>query len=65
MAGQAIKRNFIANGYKFLFTPTRSELNLFDLQAVKEWFIKNKPTVVVVIAAAKVGGNPSEFCRTN
>ncbi len=70
MAGQAIKRNFIKNGYKFLFTPTRSELNLCDMQSVKEWFIENKPTVVVV-AAAKVGGiiansnEPTEFLLEN
>ena len=70
MAGQAIKRNFIKNGYKFLFTPTRSELNLFDMEAVKEWFIENKPKVVVV-AAAKVGGivanstEPTEFLLEN
>jgi len=70
MAGQAIKRNFIKNGYKFLFTPNRSELDLFDIQAVKEWFNKNKPTVVVV-AAAKVGGivanstEPTEFLLEN
>ncbi len=70
MAGKAITRNFIKNGYKFLFTPTRSELNLFDPQAVKEWFSKNKPNVVV-IAAAKVGGilanstYPTEFLLEN
>ena len=70
MAGRAIKRNFIKNGYHNLLTPTRSELDLLDLEAVKKWFIKNKPTVVV-IAAAKVGGifanssEPTEFLLEN
>ena len=70
MAGQAIKRNFIKNGYKFLLTPSRKELNLFDLQALNKWFKENKPNVVV-IAAAKVGGilanslQPTEFLLEN
>ena len=70
MAGQAIKKNLEKNGYNFLFTPTRSELNLFDLKAVEKWFIENNPSVVV-IAAAKVGGilanssQPAEFLLEN
>ena len=70
MAGRAIKKNFIKNGYNFLLTPDRSELNLLDLEAVKKWFFVNKPTVVV-IAAAKVGGifantsEPTEFLLDN
>ena len=70
MAGQAIKRNFLKKGYNFLSTPSRGELNLLDSDAVEKWFIKNKPSVVV-IAAAKVGGilanssKPTEFLLDN
>ena len=70
MAGKAIRKNFIKSGYKFLLTPTRNELNLFDLEAVKKWFFKNEPNVVV-IAAAKVGGifsnsaEPTQFLLDN
>ena len=70
MAGKAIKKVLKKHGYNFLFTPTRSELNLFDLQTVKKWFYKNEPDIVV-IAAAKVGGifansiEPTEFLLEN
>ena len=70
MAGRAIKKTFIKNGYNLLLTPNRSELNLLDLKAVQKWFTINKPTVVV-IAAAKVGGilantkEPTEFLLEN
>ena len=61
MAGSAIKRNLEAFGYGninqngLIFSPSRKELNLLDSAAVNEWFIKNKPTIVI-LAAAKVGG---------
>ena len=61
MVGSAIKRAFVkenseVNGSNhILLTPSRKELDLFDLVAVKNWFLKNKPTIVI-IAAAKVGG---------
>ncbi len=61
MVGSAIKRAFVKensekNGSNhILLTPSRKELDLFDLVAVKNWFLKNKPTIVI-IAAAKVGG---------
>ena len=70
MAGKAIKKSFIKAGYNILLTPTRNELNLFDLEAVKKWFFKNEPNVVV-IAAAKVGGifsnsaEPTQFLLDN
>lgn len=70
MAGQAIQRNFKRNGYNFLLTPSRKDLNLLDQNSVEKWFIKNKPNVVV-IAAAKVGGilanssQPTEFLLEN
>tara|TARA_B100000242_G_scaffold126304_1_gene89070 strand:- start:18143 stop:19138 length:996 start_codon:yes stop_codon:yes gene_type:complete len=61
MVGSAIKRNLEAFGYGninqngLIFSPSRKELNLLDSAAVNEWFIKNKPTIVI-LAAAKVGG---------
>ena len=61
MAGSSISRALKKEGYGdinkggSLLTPTREELNLLDLGAVKKWFIKNNPDVVI-IAAAKVGG---------
>ena len=70
MAGQAIKKSFLEHGYNSLLTPSRSELNLLDFKAVNQWFLKNKPDIVVV-AAAKVGGilanssYPTEFLLEN
>ena len=70
MAGQAIKRNLIKSGYKNLLTPIRKELNFFNLEDVKKWFLKNKPDIVI-IAAAKVGGilanssQPTQFLLDN
>ena len=60
MAGSAICRSLIKNGYGKIndgqiLKPTRKELDLLDIKAVKKWFKLNKPTVVI-IAAAKVGG---------
>ncbi len=75
MAGTAICKALRKYGYgKFqggeILTPNRNELNLLDLVAVRKWFEKNKPTVVI-IAAAKVGGilansiYPTEFLLEN
>ena len=70
MAGQAIKKNLIKSGYKNLLTPKRKELDLFKLEDVKTWFLKNKPEIVI-IAAAKVGGilanssQPTQFLLDN
>ncbi len=61
MVGSAIKRAFVKENSEvncsnhILLTPSRKELDLFDLVAVKNWFLKHKPTIVI-IAAAKVGG---------
>ena len=61
MAGSAIKRALLKSGYGdpnnggSLFTPSRKELNFLNHFSVEEWFIHNKPSVVIV-AAAKVGG---------
>ena len=61
MAGGAVCRALLKKGYcnekngGTLLTPCRNELDLTCLNNVEEWFIKNKPSVVV-LAAAKVGG---------
>ena len=59
MVGSSIQRallniEFFGNSH-ILLTPTRKELNLLDEISVKNWFVKNKPTIVI-LAAAKVGG---------
>ena len=75
MAGSAIFRSLIKNGYGKtnggqILKPTREELNLLDFEEVKKWFKQNKPTVVI-IAAAKVGGilanskYPTQFLLDN
>ncbi len=76
MAGSAILRTLRRNGYGSnsiggkLLCPDRNELDLLDLNALEKWFLKNKPTVVV-LAAAKVGGilanskNPADFLLEN
>ena len=70
MAGSAICRALQRWGYKNLITASRDELDLLDIQAVKNWFAKKKPTVVV-LAAAKVGGihanktYPADFLLEN
>ncbi len=61
MVGKAIKRSLIKLGYGLkenqgaLLTPSRKELDLLDYKKVENWFVKNKPTIVI-LAAAKVGG---------
>ena len=61
MAGSAISRSLKKNGYGnpdqggVLLTPTRTELNLLDYNAVNKWFGYNSPSVVI-LAAATVGG---------
>ena len=76
MVGSAICRALKKNGYGDstkggnLFTPSRNELNLLNINAVENWFNLNKPSVVI-IAAAKVGGifanssMPTEFLLEN
>ncbi len=60
MVGNAIKKA-ISNYHRdsknknLLLTPSRQELNLLDSMLVKNWFAKNKPSIVI-LAAAKVGG---------
>ena len=61
MVGSSIKRailrkiNYREENNALLLTPSKEELNLLDSTLVKNWFIKEKPTIVI-LAAAKVGG---------
>ena len=59
MVGSAIKRELLNCGFEDnqnkILTPTRSEVNLLNLNEIEHWFGLNSPTVVIV-AAAKVGG---------
>ena len=61
MAGSAICRALKAKGYGEdknggkLLVPTRQELDLLDVGAVRAWYEIHNPNVVV-LAAAKVGG---------
>ena len=61
MVGKAIKRRLLKIGYGLsknnglLLTPSRQELDLLNFNEVENWFIRNKPTIVI-LAAAKVGG---------
>ncbi len=76
MAGKAIYKTLVNNGYGdksqggIIYTPSRSEIDLTDLNQVINWFKKNNPTIVI-IAAAKVGGilansiYPTEFLLEN
>jgi len=76
MVGQAIVEALIKAGYGakesggILLTPSRKELNLLNFNEVENWFLTNKPTVVI-LAAAKVGGilandiYPAEFILEN
>ena len=61
MVGSAIKRKLL--NYKLrekkdslkILTPTKNELNLLNSNSVKNFFVQEKPTIVI-LAAAKVGG---------
>ncbi len=55
LAGSAIVRALRAAGYANLVTRTRAEVDLAERAAVRGFFEKERPQVVVV-AAAKVGG---------
>ena len=55
MAGSAICRALGASGYNNQLTATRHELDLTNSAEDEDWFIHNRPDVVV-LAAAKVGG---------
>jgi GDP-L-fucose synthase len=55
MVGSAIVRRLQKDGYTNIVTCTSKELDLKEQQAVRDFFAKEKPDVVV-LAAAKVGG---------
>lgn len=55
MVGSAVLQNLTGNGYTNLLYKTSAELDLKQHDSVKEFFLKEKPQIVI-IAAAKVGG---------
>ncbi len=70
MVGSSIKRLLQKKSYSNLLLPTREDLDLLKNEDVKNWFLKNKPEVVI-LAAAKVGGinannkYPADFILEN
>jgi GDP-L-fucose synthase len=70
MVGSAICRQLQAQGFNNLITRTRSELDLLDQAAVRDFMQQEKPEHVV-LAAAKVGGiyanneYPADFIYEN
>ena len=70
MVGSAIVRALRASGHDNLLLCTRKELDLCDAVAVRDFYAKEKPEVVIV-AAARVGGiyanntYPAEFLHEN
>lgn len=70
LVGSAIVRSLEAKGYTNIVGRTHAELDLTKQEAVREFFEKEKPDVVV-LAAAKVGGinanntAPAEFAYEN
>lgn len=55
MVGSAVVRKLQAEGFTNILTRTRTELDLLDRQAVRAFYEKERPALVVD-AAAKVGG---------
>lgn len=70
MVGSALIRLFQARGFSRLLARTRAEMDLLDRSAVRDFFEKERPAIVVD-AAAKVGGivanneEPVEFLLDN
>ncbi|TSJ40301.1 GDP-L-fucose synthase [Mucilaginibacter corticis] len=70
MVGSAIERLYKKEGFTQLILKDRKELDLSDTNAVKEFFLAEKPEYVI-LAAAKVGGiqanmnQPVEFLYEN
>ena len=76
MVGSSLKRALLNLGFgkdinkSNLLIPSRKDLDLQDTNAVKNWFQKNKPSVVI-LTAAKVGGiqansnYPADFLLEN
>ena len=55
MVGSAVWRALVSRGYSNLIGKTRAELDLTNQQAVLDFYVTEKPEVVID-AAAKVGG---------
>jgi GDP-L-fucose synthase len=70
MVGSAIHRRLTKDGFTRVLGRTRAELDLLDRRAVRDFFAKERPSVVID-AAAKVGGilanneQPVEFLLQN
>ena len=76
MVGSSIKRALLKNPFNQpnyfsnMLVPSRLELDLLDSISVKNWFMREKPNIVI-LAAAKVGGihanskYPKEFLLEN
>ena len=70
LVGSAIVRSLNRQGYENVIGRTHKELDLTDQAAVRDFFEKERPDVVV-LAAAKVGGinanntTPAEFAYEN
>jgi GDP-L-fucose synthase len=70
LAGSAVVRALLAQGYDSLVLRTHRELDLLDQVAVRDFFTRERPTHVVM-AAALVGGihannsRPAEFIHDN
>jgi len=70
MVGSAIRSRLLADGFNKVVGRTRSELDLLDRSAVRAFFEKERPSIVID-AAAKVGGilanyeQPVEFLVQN
>ncbi|MCF6354114.1 MAG: GDP-L-fucose synthase [Candidatus Polarisedimenticolaceae bacterium] len=70
MVGSAIMRRLLLDGYKNIITRSRTELDLTNQQAVRDFFMQEKPEYVF-LAAARVGGiqannsQPAEFIYQN
>ena len=70
MAGSAVVRKFCDARYENIITKPRSELDLTDQTATREFFERERPDIVV-LAAAQVGGiqanslYPADFILNN
>jgi len=70
MVGSAIHRRLTNDGFTRVLGRTRAELDLLDRRAVRDFFARERPSVVID-AAAKVGGilanneQPVEFLLQN
>tara|TARA_B100001057_G_scaffold13720_1_gene12883 strand:- start:301 stop:1299 length:999 start_codon:yes stop_codon:yes gene_type:complete len=76
MVGSSIKRALLKNPFNQpnyfsnMLVPSRLELDLLDSISVKNWFMRERPNIVI-LAAAKVGGihansiYPKEFLLEN